>query len=194
MPAHDLRSVAGPGEDVRRQATRNPYSPVMILLTLIATGGIIAYAIFLLNPANRGDALPYALVIAAEAVLIGHPLVAMWTILAGSRSARDDAYFTTRRQLFAGDPSPTPQTPIRIGEREASVAVFITTYGEPLEVIRRTATAARDLTGRHQTYLLDDGRSDEVRALAAEVGVGYLRRLSSGGAKAGNIGSSQTRV
>ena len=43
--------------------------------------------------------------------------------------------------------SPSPE--LRIGGREATVAVFITCYGEPLEVIRRTALAARDLRGQH---------------------------------------------
>nr|WP_246247665.1 cellulose synthase catalytic subunit [Cellulomonas septica] len=68
-----------------------------------------------------------------------------------------------------------------------SVDVFITTYGEDLDTIRRTVTAAVAMQGRHDTYVLDDGRSDEVRDLAAELGARYVRRLSSNGAKAGNI-------
>jgi len=43
------------------------------------------------------------------------------------------------------------------------------------------------MTGLHKTWILDDGRSDEVKALAAELGCSYVRRLSSNGAKAGNI-------
>ena len=48
-------------------------------------------------------------------------------------------------------------------------------------------TAALAIKGKHRTWILDDGRSDEVKALADELGCHYVRRLSSGGAKAGNI-------
>lgn len=74
------------------------------------------------------------------------------------------------------------------------MAVLITCYGEPLEVIRRTASAARDMWGTHLTVILDDGRSDQVRAMAAEMGVQYLRRLSSGGAKAGNVNHALSQI
>jgi cellulose synthase (UDP-forming) len=43
------------------------------------------------------------------------------------------------------------------------------------------------MQGRHETYVLDDGRSDAVRDLATQLGARYIRRLSSGGAKAGNV-------
>ena len=191
MPTHDLKEVAGPDETTRRELARNPYSPVMILLTLIATGGIIAYAVFLLNPSNRGDALPYALVIGAETVLVAHALLAMWTILAGSKSPRDHAYYAAQAELLGGEDG---DAPLLIGGTEVSVAAFITCYGEPLDVIRRTAVAAKAVLGRHTTWILDDGRSDDVRDLAAELGVGYLRRLSSGGAKAGNVNHALSQV
>ena len=191
MPTHDLRKVAGPDAATRRQLTRNPYSPVMILMTIIATGGIVAYAIFLLNPANRGDTLPYVLVIGAEAILITHALLAMWTILAGAKSARDHAYYAAQGSLLADE---RRESPLIIAGRPASVAVFITCYGEPIDVIRRTATAARAIRGEHTTWILDDGRSDDVRDLAAELQVGYLRRLSSGGAKAGNVNHALSQV
>ena len=58
------------------------HSPVMILLVLIATLGILFYAQFLLNPANRGDLLPYLMVIGAEAVEAGSSKT-----LAAARSA-----------------------------------------------------------------------------------------------------------
>lgn len=60
-----------------RERNHDMYSPVMQLVTLVATGGILAYAGFLLNPSNRGDVLPYSIVIIAETVLIFHALMAM---------------------------------------------------------------------------------------------------------------------
>ncbi|HEX2092325.1 MAG TPA: glycosyltransferase, partial [Longimicrobiaceae bacterium] len=68
-----------------------------------------------------------------------------------------------------------------------SVDVFITAYNEPLGVIRRTAVGARAIRYPHRTYILDDGKRDEVRAMAEELGVGYLRREGNEHAKAGNL-------
>src|SRR5690606_38838782 len=60
------------------------------------------------------------------------------------------------------------------------------------DVIRRTVRAAVAIKGRHRTWVLDDGRSDEVREMASEEGARYVRRLSSGGAKAGNVNHALT--
>ncbi|NTW41995.1 MAG: glycosyltransferase, partial [Cellulomonadaceae bacterium] len=77
--------------------------------------------------------------------------------------------------------------PMFLKDRPVTVDVFITTYGEDLETIRRTVTAAVAMQGQHLTWVLDDGRSDDVRDLAAEIGARYIRRLSKNGAKAGNV-------
>ena len=193
-PAHDYARVDKHVPVTRRAETANPYSPVMILISLIATLGILLYAQFLLNPANRGDFLPYAMVIAAETVLVVHALLSMWTILSGAKSPRDFAFHEAKRALFdkkankaAGLKGQHHLWPILLDGREIEVDVFITVYGEELAKVRATAEAARAIKGRHRTWILDDGRSDEVRSLADELGCKYVRRLSSNGAKAGNI-------
>ena len=68
-----------------------------------------------------------------------------------------------------------------------TVDVFITCYDEPLEVIRRTAIGARAIRYPHETWILDDGERDEVQEMAAELGLGYLRRTTHEHAKAGNL-------
>jgi cellulose synthase (UDP-forming) len=68
-----------------------------------------------------------------------------------------------------------------------SVDVFITVYDEPLQILRRTAIGARAIRYPHQTWILDDGKRDEVRAMAEELGVGYIRREGNEHAKAGNL-------
>jgi cellulose synthase (UDP-forming) len=62
----------------------------------------------------------------------------------------------------------------RLKERDPGVApkgrtvdIFITCYNEPLEVLRRTAIGARAVSYPHRTYLLDDGKRDEVQAMCA---------------------------
>ncbi len=196
---HDYASVDAFDDASRRAATRDAYSPVMILLTILSTVGVLYYGWFLLRPSNRGDVVPWLLVIVSESILVFHGLVAMWTILAGMRDRRDYTYQATRAGLY--DPS-HPEVlanvdhpnmwPLWMDGRMVSVDVLITVYGEPVEVIRRTAEAALAIRGKHWTWILDDGRSDEVQALASELGCRYIRRLSSNGAKAGNINNALT--
>ncbi|HEV3485643.1 MAG TPA: glycosyltransferase, partial [Vicinamibacterales bacterium] len=71
-----------------------------------------------------------------------------------------------------------------------SVDVFITTYDEPLSVVRRTAIGAKAITYPHKTYIMDDGRRDEMKAMAEELGVGYIRRENNANAKAGNLNNA----
>jgi len=169
------------------------HSPVLTLLVLISTIGILVYSAFLLNPDNRGDFLPYIMVISAESILVFHALLAMWTILAGSTDPKDYDYHRTRKALFGrASTGDRKDWPLQINDQRVFVDVFITVYGEDVDVIRRTVTAALALNGRHRTWVLDDGRSDEVRDMAGELGARYVRRLSSGGAKAGNVNHALT--
>ena len=71
-----------------------------------------------------------------------------------------------------------------------SVDVFITTYDEPLQVVRRTAIGAKAIRYPHKTYILDDGRRDDMKAMAEELGVGYIRRDNNANAKAGNLNNA----
>ncbi|TDT63855.1 cellulose synthase catalytic subunit [Frigoribacterium sp. PhB116] len=187
-PRADHVSVAARPEGGRA------HSPVMVLLVLIATLGILLYAQFLLNPSNRGDILPYAMIIVAEAILVVQTLFAMWTILSGGQDPRDFDFHATQDTLYDEDEIDrlglrgTPHLwPMRVAGEKIVADVFITVYGEELAKIATTVQAALALKGEHRTWVLDDGRSDEVRDLAAQLGARYIRRLSSNGAKAGNV-------
>lgn len=195
---HDYASVDAFDDATRRAATRETYSPVMILLTTIATIGILFYGWFLFSPGHRGDVLPWLLVIVSETILVMHALAGMWTILAG-RERRDWTYYATRTALYdpsdprvLANPDDPTAWPLRLAGQLIDVDVLITVYGEPLDVIRRTAEAAMAVRGRHKTWILDDGRSDEVQVLATELGCRYVRRMSSSGAKAGNVNNALT--
>lgn len=77
----------------------------------------------------------------------------------------------------------------------ATVDVFITCYNEPIELVRATARAARDIRRPHGTYILDDGASPEMEAMAREEGVGYVTRSADWRdrprhAKAGNLNNA----
>ncbi len=69
----------------------------------------------------------------------------------------------------------------------ARIAVLIPTYNEPPDVLLPTIAAAVALKPRHETWVLDDGRRDEIRELAETLGARYLSRPSNEHAKAGNL-------
>jgi cellulose synthase (UDP-forming) len=76
-----------------------------------------------------------------------------------------------------------------------TVDVLITCYNEPVALVRETARAARAIRYPHRTYVLDDGDSPAMRAMAAEEGIGYITRSSawqrrSRHAKAGNLNNA----
>ncbi len=82
----------------------------------------------------------------------------------------------------------------RLSERHApppaeglKVDVFIPTYNEDVEMVRRTALAARVMEYPHQTWILDDGDRPAMREMAESLGVRYLARSENRDAKAGNL-------
>jgi cellulose synthase (UDP-forming) len=68
------------------------------------------------------------------------------------------------------------------------VDVLIAVCGEPLEVVRPTFSAAALIDYPHfRVTVLDDGRSDELRNLAAAYGFAYTTRERRHFAKSGNL-------
>lgn len=71
------------------------------------------------------------------------------------------------------------------------VDIFLPVCGEPIEVLRNTWEGVTELCygypGRSLPWVLDDGWSDEVRAMAREFGFGYIRRAQRNHKKAGNL-------
>ncbi len=77
-----------------------------------------------------------------------------------------------------------------IAEAGLSVDVLIATYNEPLDLVRKTATAARAMDYPHETWILDDGNRTACKALAQELGCRYLGRAENTHAKAGNLNNA----
>ncbi len=95
--------------------------------------------------------------------------------------------------------------PLDVPEHELpSVDVFIPTYNEDPDILRRTIIGAlsidypgsRTITfddghveeaALKEVYVLDDGRREGIRDLCEELGVRYITRPDNEGAKAGNI-------
>ncbi len=181
-------------------------SPFVTIVLMASTLGAIVYMIFLFQPAYRGDLLPYLMVVGAESFLIVHGIISFWTVLGGRSDPRNFEFHTAQDQLFDTNSKiiskRIPEMPEMISrerqlflhEQPVMVDILIPVYGEPVSEVRETAIAARNVFGKHRTYILDDGGSDEIRRMAKRIGVEYIRRPTHEYAKAGNInyGLSQT--
>ena len=165
----------------REEPTWRPIQRSTRLVVTVALAVTLFYMIFLLNPAYRGDVWVWALVLFAEGITIFNALAMWWTVLVSNPRPDPPEVYAWRRQLLSGELRPT-------------IDVFITVYGEPLEIVLETIRAARNMKIEHRVWVLDDGDSDEVRDAAAAEGVGYLRRKEHLHAKAGNINAALRRT
>jgi cellulose synthase (UDP-forming) len=76
-----------------------------------------------------------------------------------------------------------------------SVDVFVPSYNESIEIVKRTLIGALAIEyPRKQVFLLDDGRRAAFEALAHELGCFYLTRPDNAHAKAGNLNHALGRT
>jgi cellulose synthase (UDP-forming) len=165
----------------REEPTWRPIQRSTRLVVTLALAVTLFYMIFLLNPAYRGNVWIWILVLFAEGITILNALAMWWTVLVSNPRPDPPEVYAWRRQLLSGQLKPT-------------IDVFITVYGEPLDIVLVTIRAARNMKIEHRVWVLDDGDSDAVRDAAAAEGVGYLRRKEHLHAKAGNINSALRRT
>lgn len=112
--------------------------------------------------------------------------IAVPLVLAETYSLIDSLLFALTMWRLRRRPEP-PAAP-----EGMTVDVFITTYNEPVDLVLRTAAAAKRIRYPHRTWILDDGARPELAAAAAELGVDYMTRSASWTnkprhAKAGNL-------
>ena len=90
--------------------------------------------------------------------------------------------------LFNLHDHPLPQIP---DDAWPEVDIFIATYNEPEDLLRRTVNGCLHLRypdrSKVHIWICDDNRRPGMRALAEEMGVGYFDRPDNKGAKAGNL-------
>jgi len=85
------------------------------------------------------------------------------------------------------------QRAVRAGDYVPAVDVFVPTYSEPVEMLRRTIIGCQAMRYPRKTvYLLDDQRRPAMRRLAEELGCRYLDRPDNRHAKAGNLNHALT--
>jgi cellulose synthase (UDP-forming) len=72
-----------------------------------------------------------------------------------------------------------------------NVDIYVTSYNEDVDIIRRTLVGCQAIEYRNKrVYLLDDGRRTHVAELCTALGVDYITRDNNQGAKAGNINNA----
>ena len=166
------------GIDVRLRRPRwDPLPSGMPVRTRVRLAALVGlplvafYLSWLLNPQRIGQPVLYALLICAELLNVIQAIGFWWTCA-----------FERVRQ---------PKAPRRPGATD----VLIPRYDEPTEIVELTIAAAAGLHGADvRVWLLDDGDSDEMRRLAEEHGIGYMRRPVHDHAKAGNINHALART
>ncbi|BCJ86011.1 glycosyltransferase family 2 protein [Effusibacillus dendaii] len=92
---------------------------------------------------------------------------------------------------------PTDRQPPSLPDQLWTVDVLIATYNEPVEILKKTAAACKNLDYPSEflhIWICDDGRREEVRLLAEELEIGYLTRPSNEHAKAGNLNHALTHI
>jgi cellulose synthase (UDP-forming) len=155
-----------PRPEPRRSRVLARIGGVTAVLALIA---YLSWRITFTIPADGGDQFAAWALVAFEGLpLLGLAVrvVTLWNI--DSRAPREV------RELPEG----------------MRVALLIPTYNEPVEVIAPTIAAACAIEPAHETWVLDDGDRDWVKALAEAYGARYVRRAVHDHAKAGNINNA----
>ena len=155
-------------------ARRAAYLLTCRILSVLSAIAAVVYLKWLFVDARPDNLWLFAMLVVAEVFNIAQAAGFWWTI---------------SRQRW------TEPGPVDFGKTHERVDIFITVYGEPLDVISRTVEAAMAIRHpRKSVWVLDDGHSPDVEALAEMHGAGHLTRPTRRGAKAGNINEALKRT
>jgi cellulose synthase (UDP-forming) len=159
-----------------------------LMLVLLSCFATVRYGIWRVHSVERyfrfHDATWSRLDAFFVLVVLGAEVYAFFALMLG--------YFQTLWPLRR-TPVPLPEDP----EKWPEVDLLITTYNEPLQLVKYTALGAMNIDwpeGKLNVYLLDDGRREEFRTFAEQAGIGYMTRPDNENAKAGNINRALGRT
>lgn len=159
------------GIEASRRAT---YLRTCRLLAVLSSAAALLYLKWLFFDARPDNLVLFYLLVVAEVFNIAQA-AGFW--------------FTIWRQTWTEPPTPD------FAASSETVDIFITVAGEPTDIVERTLHGVvRIRHPRVSVWLLDDGHSPEIEAMARRHGVGYLTRPDRRGAKAGNINEALKRT
>ena len=154
----DSKHVAAP-ETARLEGLRRP-TIVLVALMAAAAAVYFPWRLWTFNP----DAL-WLSILVYSAELFGLVCIALHVFMTSKITVRT---------------APPPLDGV-------TVDLFVTTYDEPVSMLRRTLAAAKQVRRATRIVLLDDGNRPAMRRLAQDMGVDYLARTENTHAKAGNL-------
>jgi cellulose synthase (UDP-forming) len=99
------------------------------------------------------------------------------------------------QQMWPLERKPVPM-PANVEEWPV-IDVFIPSYNETLEVVKPAVFGALAMDwpkDKMNVYILDDGRREDFRQFAEDIGCGYMIRPDNKGAKAGNINHATSKT
>ncbi len=149
-------------------------SNAALFFLVLAPLVVVNYGLYVFNPENISSPIVYGFQVLADFFSIltvsGLWLTILVDLLTPAHQFTDRS--TRRRWLLANTPT---------------ADIFIPTAGEPPALVAKTIAAAVAISYPHKTIVLDDGRSDAIKKLAAQYGAEYVRRDHNRNAKSGNI-------
>lgn len=147
-----------------------------LLFVFLAPIATVYYATYVFNPLHAGNVYLYILQILADSIAI-FVVSTLWVtiildIAQPEHNRRDIVYH-----------------PEYIIKRKFTTDVFIPVANEPFELIKKTLEHAVAIEYEHETYVLDDGNSQDVKKLAEKLDIHYIARPlhEKHHAKSGNI-------
>lgn len=144
----------------------------LLVLTCLLTGGF--YLWWLLVDARAANPILFRVLIGAELFNITQAAGFWYTIWIQRFTDPPDADFARSSEW---------------------VDAFVTVAGEPADIVELTVRSVAAMRHPRLTlWILDDGKSPEVAAIAARYGAMYLTRPDRRGAKAGNINNALTHA
>lgn len=145
-----------------------------VLFLLAAPIVVILYGSFVFNPMHADNWIMYLLHVVADMISIV-VLLSLWlTILL-------DVLIESHHRILS------PNENDYLFKSHPTVDVFITVAGEPIEIVSETIQAAVDMDYPHEVFVLDDGKSAQVKAICEKVGANYITRTNKEFAKSGNL-------
>jgi cellulose synthase (UDP-forming) len=151
---------------------RHCFGSITLLLTLLYG---VAFEVVLLRFGRTDTAIQFLYwlsVAAGQLLVIWHMCVTWLTTIRGH------------------DSTPVPT----ISRWRGSIDAFVTVCGEPLDVVLPVIRAVRDMRVPHDTWVLDDGASRELRELCRAENIRYLSRPGRAHGKAGNVNYALSRT
>jgi cellulose synthase (UDP-forming) len=142
---------------------------------------VLLYGVYIFNFTHADNIVLYVMQLTADIIAIG-VLMGLWLTILLDVLLPDHH----RGDELIADPNFLKET--------HSVDVLITVAGEPVEVVEQTVKAAVAMEYPHKTFILDDGKSAEIKKVASKYRTGYITRNDRMHAKAGNVNNGLRQV